>query len=60
MIERIGRRDFVTRKAIRDMRRLCEVHVPARPSQDENVEAAFAGAMHIVNQLEKLKPRNSG
>ena len=29
-IERIGRRDFVTRRAIKEMRRLCEVAQPAR------------------------------
>ena len=41
-IERIGRRDFVTRRAIKEMRRQCEVAPPARDRDSGSSQGANA------------------
>lgn len=59
VIERIGRRDFVTPAAIREMRKLCEISQAVPPkeqghwSERQRAEAAQAAAMKVAKDLRR-------
>jgi len=63
VIERIGRRDFVTRSGVKEMRRLCQGPRAAPPSsqirpgiaEGTRAEAALAAALRSAKELRKPK-----